>query len=380
MKRSSSGALGDAWHTVSLRAFDLSERAGRSQQRRVERWREHLFMMVQIALAAGLAWWAGESLLGHQAPFFACVAAIICLGLSFGQRMSRVVEVAAGVFVGILVGDLAVAAIGTGAWQIGLVVFVAMSIAILAGAKTLMTMQSGIQAATVIALFPNPGQGVSRWLDALIGCAIALVFSLVAPTSPVQKPRIRAAQVLFETAETLYAARSALRSGDQEAADEVLTRARGSEAQLRALSEASSEGIALVRYSPLLRQHRQHVQDVADLVAPLDRLVRNSRVLARRVSVAAWREDEVPSEVAGLVGATAEVTEFCANELFARRLPTRARDRIKQVGAESSHLHLSDLTLSSAVIIAQCRSMLADLLELTGMSYADARAAIPDMD
>ena len=367
-------------HQVSLRAFDLSERAGQSQQRRVQRWREHLFMMTQVALAAGLAWWLGQNLLGHKVPFFASVAAIICLGLSFGQRTSRVLEVAAGVFLGVLVGDLVVAAVGTGPWQIAVVVFTAMSIAIWAGAKTLMTMQSGIQAATVITLFPNPGEGVSRWLDALLGCGIALVFALVAPTSPVQKPRIRAAQVLYESAETMFAAQSALRSGDEEAADQVLVRARQSEDKLRALSEASSEGIALVRYSPLLRQHRRHVQDIADIVAPLDRMLRNMRVLARRVSVAAWRDDAVPAEVTALVGACAEVTQFCAEELHSRRMPTRARDRILAVGGASAHLNLAGASLSTMVIVAQCRSMLADLLQLTGMTYADAREAIPEMD
>ena len=66
-------------HQVSLRAFDLSERAGQSQQRRVQRWREHLFMMTQVALAAGLAWWLGQNLLGHKVPFFASVAAIIII-------------------------------------------------------------------------------------------------------------------------------------------------------------------------------------------------------------------------------------------------------------------------------------------------------------
>ncbi|MCA0291332.1 MAG: FUSC family protein [Actinobacteria bacterium] len=375
--------IGETFHELSLRAFDLSERAGRagldSNRRRVQRWREHLFMMSQIAIAAGLAWFLGQHLLGHQLPFFAAVAAIICLGLSFGQRISRVVQVAVGVFVGVFVGDLFVALVGTGAWQISLVVFVAMSIAIWVGAKILMVNQAGIQAATVVTLFPNPDEGVSRWLDALLGCAIALVFALVAPTSPVQKPRMKAAQVLYEAAETLYAATAALRSGDENAADEVLARARSTEGKLRALSEASSEGIALVRYSPLMRQHRDHVQAVAEIVAPLDRMLRNLRVLARRVSVAAWRQDPVPAPVVALVDQTAAVMEFCASELYARRMPERARPRIVAVADATSQIDVSDLTLSTAVIIAQTRSILVDLLELTGLSYADAREQVPDM-
>ncbi|MCB1301479.1 MAG: aromatic acid exporter family protein, partial [Tetrasphaera sp.] len=138
-------------------------------------------------------------------------------------------------------------------------------------------------------------------------------------------------------------------------------------------------GIALVRYSPLMRQHRDHVQAVAEIVAPLDRMLRNLRVLARRVSVAAWRQDPVPAPVVALVDQTAAVMEFCASELYARRMPERARPRITAVADATSQIDVSDLTLSTAVIIAQTRSILVDLLELTGLSYADAREQVPDM-
>ena len=35
---------------------------------------------------------------------------------------------------------------------------------------------------------------------------------------------------------------------------------------------------------------------------------------------------------------------------------------------------------SAVVILAQARSMLVDLMELTGLDYADARELVPDMD
>jgi hypothetical protein len=36
--------------------------------------------------------------------------------------------------------------------------------------------------------------------------------------------------------------------------------------------------------------------------------------------------------------------------------------------------------MSAVVILAQTRSMVADLMELTGMTYAEARALLPDLD
>ena len=69
-------------------------------------------------MTAGLAWFVAHTVIGHQLPFFAPVAAIITLGISFGQRLRRGVEVAIGVAVGVAVGDLFQAVFGTGAWQI----------------------------------------------------------------------------------------------------------------------------------------------------------------------------------------------------------------------------------------------------------------------
>jgi hypothetical protein len=37
-------------------------------------------------------------------------------------------------------------------------------------------------------------------------------------------------------------------------------------------------------------------------------------------------------------------------------------------------------SMSAVVILAQTRSMVADLMQLTGIEYADARELIPEMD
>ncbi|MGJ6979422.1 FUSC family protein [Aestuariimicrobium soli] len=368
---------------LTLRAFDLSERTARwsraEQHARVARWRGRAFMIAQSALAAALAWFIADDVLHRYLPVFAPVSAMLALGMSFGQRTSRVLEVCLGVAIGVLVGDLFILVFGTGWWQVALVVFASMSVATWVGARPLMINQAGIQAATVMTLLPDPTRSGSRFLDALLGCAIALVFALVAPTSPVQRPRIRAAEVLGLAGRTLYSARDALAAHDQDAADRTLEMARGSEQALSALTQAAAEGVAVVRYSPFQRGNREHVQQVADLVAPLDRLTRNLRVLARRAVVAVWRSEEISEAHLRVIGELALVTDFCAAELHARRLPTRARERVVEVAEATSHLPVGD-TLSGTVIVAQLRSLCVDLLELTGLDYADARQLVPEMD
>jgi uncharacterized membrane protein YgaE (UPF0421/DUF939 family) len=368
---------------MKLRAFDVSERTaslGRSSvNRRFARWKSRVFFIIQCSVTAGLAWWLAKNLLGHPMPFFAPVASIICLGFTFGNRLRRGIEVSIGVAVGIFIGDLFVTYFGSGPWQISVVIVLAMSVATLLGAGQLLIIQSGVQSAIIIGLSATPNQGLSRWLDAVIGCAIALIAATIVPLSPLRRPRLLAAQVLTDMATTLESAAEALSQKDVDLADAVLERARAGDKKLGDLDEAAEEGMAVVRYSPFRRRHLPAVQAYSELYEPLDRANRNLRVLARRTAVAVWRHEEVPEAYLDLMSSVAKTARFMAAELRDRHLPTDARDRLVALAETSSHLKLLD-SISAVVILAQLRSMMADLLQLTGMDYAEARSAMPDMD
>jgi uncharacterized membrane protein YgaE (UPF0421/DUF939 family) len=375
---------GDPLQWMKLRAFDLSERTIRRSRasaiRRVDRWRQRLFMIVQCAVTAGLAWYLARLIPGHQVPFLAPVGSIVTLGLTFGQRLRRGFEVAIGVAVGVAVADIWVAIFHTGVWQIVVVCALSMSLATLVGAGPLMTIQAGVQSIVITAIAPpGVGFGVNRWLDAVIGCALALLVATIAPSSPLRKPGEVAANVLNEMGETLALAVAALRANDGEAASQVLDRARAGEVSLAALEEAAAEGVAVVRHSPFRRRQLTAVEALADLAEPLDHASRNLRVLARRCAIAIWRGQDVPAEYMDLIDRLAEICRFMARELQAHRLPTQARERLRAVGEDSAHV-LLDESISAVVILAQTRSMVADLMELTGMSYGEARELIPDID
>ena len=59
--------------------------------------------------------------------------------------------------------------------------------------------------------------------------------------------------------------------------------------------------------------------------------------------------------------------------------PTAARDQLIEIGESSAHLELAD-SMSAVVILAQIRSLVADLMGLAGVDYLEARELIPDMD
>jgi uncharacterized membrane protein YgaE (UPF0421/DUF939 family) len=357
-------------------APQAARRSRASLRRRVDRWRNRVFFIAQCSLAAGVAWALARYVVGHQQPFFAPVAAMICLGFSFGQRLRRVAEVMVGVAVGVGVGDLFVKLFGTGIVQIVVVVALAMSVAVLLGAGNLMTTQAGVQAALVTTLLPNPSAGFSRWLDAAIGGLVALAAATIAPAAAIRRPRQQAAEVLNELAAILVEAAEGLRKKDAELVTDALRRARASESLLDDLRSAAEEGVAVVRMSPFRRRHRGRVQEVADLVIPLDRAIRNIRVLVRRAAVSVWRDEQMPAEYPSLLERLADGTRLIAQSLFDPAADVAAHRVLGELGRRTAEMPTPS-GLSAAVVLGQIRSTIVDLLELTGTPYDEARKLVP---
>src|SRR5829696_9754476 len=203
---------------------EAAERSRLSARVRAQRLRAAGRAIVQATVAATVAWALATEVIGHPSPFFAPVSAMITLGLTQGERGRRAVDVALGVTLGIAVADLLVIGLGTGWWQLGLVVALAMSIALLLGSGHMFAQQAAVSAALVATLQPPDG-GVSfaRAVDALIGGSVALAVSaLVLPAHPGRIVREAAAPVLAELAAVLEDIATALQRRSGEAVQAAL--------------------------------------------------------------------------------------------------------------------------------------------------------------
>lgn len=357
-------------------AFD---RGRTSLRQRRARLRTKSWQVAQCAVAAGVAWFIASDLLGHPIPFFAPIAAVVCLGTSYGQRMRRVVEVAVGVAIGVALGDFVTFTLGQGALQLMLIVGVAMSLALLLDAGVLLVTQAAVQAIIVATLAPEPGEAFLRWTDALIGGGVALVAAAVVPQAPLRRPREQAAIVVRKVSTLLTAAADGIEERDSVRALEVLREARTTEGLVNELRAAADEGLSVVRSSPFRRRHRGRVRAMAELVEPLDLALRNTRVLVRRVAVAAHRGPMPPTSYATLVRELAACSDAVAAELAADRLPRSVRGALVELGQHTTEVErVSDL--SSLVVLAQVRSITADLLAVCGMDPLVATDLIPPLD
>ncbi|MBA2240127.1 MAG: FUSC family protein [Solirubrobacterales bacterium] len=344
---------------------------------RVEVVRRNALTIAQVGVSAGVAWLVARELLGHEQPFFAAVAAILTLSLAIGQRGRRAVEVALGVALGIGVADLIVLVIGTGAWQLVVVVSLAMAVALLLGGGTLLVNQAAVSAVLVVTLQP-PTDGITaaRFLDAVIGGAVALLANAITPTHPVRLVRRELEPLVRELAATLIDIADALAGGDTAAAQEALERGRSIDPLLARFREAVMVADETIRYSPPRRRSRRHVRYLSEAQAPLDHAVRNTRVLARGAVRATELGERVPplaiEAIRDLAGAVGEIFDFLsdpadgsATERAALSAASKATEALQETG-----------NLSVSVIVGQVRSTAVDLLEGLGLEADAARQAI----
>jgi uncharacterized membrane protein YgaE (UPF0421/DUF939 family) len=334
--------------------------------------------IAQCAVAAGVAWFVANSLVGHARPFFAPIAAVISLGLSLSNRLRRVAELVVGVSLGVLVGDLLIAWIGSGAWQITLVVALAMAVAVFTNGATLLVAQAGASAVLVATLLP-PGDvgGLDRCIDALIGGTTGLLVAAVLPSDPVGPVRREARALLDELAAVLELTADALRRRDAEAAAAALSRARASQPLIDELRGALRGGHEVTRVSPLLRRRRRVLGRFGELAERADYAMRNTRVLVRRTYTALCDDEPAVPELADVLNELATAVGVLTAQLSRDGDRAAAREPVLDVVRHAQALEGTFVPgRSEVVIVAQLRSVALDLLQATGLSRTEALTAM----
>ena len=353
-----------------------AERSRISARTRAERLMVAGRSVAQMAVAATLSWLVAVEVLGHPDGFFAPVAAIVTLGVTYGQRGRRALELTLGVTTGILIADLIVLAIGTGTLQLGLVVLLAVTAAILLGSGPILVNQAAISAALVVTIqSPSDGFAFDRFFDALAGGGVALLINaLFLPADPVALLRRAATPVLGELAATLEDIAQALIDRDRAAAEQALLRARDIDSPR--IYEAVDVGRMTTRYAPQRRGDRGHVALYAQAAAQIDLAVRNVRVLARGAISGVELDETMPPEIGDALRELASAVRALDAGL---EDPDRGVDvRAPALRAAATATFVLERTgnMSVSIIVGQVQSTAVDLLRGSGLDYAEARQAV----
>lgn len=330
--------------------------------------------IVQAALGAGIAYAIARYALGHQNPFFAPIAAWVCLGFTPDRRVRKVAELALGVALGVGLGDLIVTVIGSGPWQIALVLIAAALAARFIDRGVTLTMQAGVQSIVVVALPVHAsGAPMTRWVDALVGGAMALAVAALLPADPRRGPRAQVSGVIRELGAVLNRLSQALRDGDYEAGRVALERARSMQAAVDEMHSILRGARETVRVSPAMRRFKGHVTELDKIAVVVDRAVRNARVMCRRAIPLVETHTHLPV-LADLIEQAAdscvELRSSVAAGFPAPEARARLVDLAHKLGPEAAELRGG----SVVTLVVLLRSLTVDLLQATGESSKSARA------
>lgn len=335
--------------------------------------------IAQTAIAASLAWFIASAVLGHERPFFAAIAAVIVLGVVVGQEGQRMLELVFGVACGLAVADVLVRLIGTGTVQIGVVIALAMAVAYLLGGKPMLVSEAGVTAMFTVMLDPTTsGWSPDRFVDALLGAAVAIGVRAVFPNDPREIVERAAHPIFDELAGALRELAAALYGGDLAQAESALEKVRKMDGRMGSLREALAAGYDTAWLSPPRRKDLEQLGLYAVAADQLDLAVRNVRVLAR-AAVAMVREGEpAPEMLCETVLDLSRAVEELAVYIETPEHPVDTRHLALEAAEGATTVLEERNDLQTAVVVGQIRSTAVDLLRASGMGTAESIEALDD--
>ena len=330
--------------------------------------------VLQIGIAASVSWFIAYDVLGHTKTFFAPVASTVVLSLVPGERSRRAFEMVLGIAVGIAVADIIIQTIGTGAVQIGVIVMLAVSAAILLGAGQLIASQAAATAVLVAAL-PASHQAFTRFTDALVGGLVGLAVLVLVPRDPVVQIRGVVESLLSEAGGTLEDVATALERRDVELATAAIARATGAGelgGRFRTMLRESRETTLI---APTAWTARIPVDRYVEAARHIDDAVRNIRVLARAARTAIEAGDAQPDGLATAVRELGLAVKSLAADV-PHDADTDVVERALGAASAANACLAAQPGLAISVVIAQVRSIAVDLLRALGAERLDASAHV----
>ena len=136
--------------------------------------------------------------------------------------------------------------------------------------------------------------------------------------------------------------------------------------QVESMTSTAANVSEIARMAPMRWKQRDHVQTYVATVRDLDNAVRDARVLARKTSALLRHGEPVPPDMDLAIDALANAIGIFADDLSERDDFAEARQELIEAARMASAALPDAMTMNSASIAAQVRSLAADLLYASG--------------
>lgn len=308
------------------------------------------------------------------------------MGVSGGRRTRRSFELVLGATVGVGVGDVVIHFIGSGYWQVSVVVFMAIIAGTFVDRAGMVAIQSASTAVLIATIIPPGTSGAfDRMLDALVGGLLGLFVLATIPNSPLRPARREMATLISKATLVLDDVAAGIEVMDVEVISEALETARGTQTSVNVMLSEAGGGSEVVALSPIYWTAKRHSRSMTRILTPVDNIMRNTRVLTRRAGIMVGDNVRPKEELIALIrGISNELGHLGA--LYERGGTRGTREEMQEIpeivhnlqwlAAQASPALAEGAGLSGTVVLAQCRSIIVDALEVCGFSHESAMAAL----
>ncbi|MCV7124265.1 FUSC family protein [Mycobacterium lacus] len=328
----------------------------------VRRLRDVLWAITQASAAAGIAWYIAHDVVGHPDPFFAPIAAAVCVSASNVLHVQRAMQNISGVALGITLGAAVQLLLGTESIAIAVAVFATLCVAVLVGhgfiAQGLTFANQAAGSAILVAAMAGGDRLFERLQEALIGGGLALVFVVLLfppdPLTMLHDARVGVLgalhNVLAQTADSAGAPATDTSGRPHSAVDRVHER-------LGELTEARSNARHLVRTAPLRWAARNAVRGADEQAAHLPLLAGSVLHLVHLAPT--FASISQPARVA--IGDVASALRLAEVD------PEAATAHVAAAGRCASALASDDCSTRELVLTSVVRTCVEDLQHMLGL-------------
>ena len=332
---------------------------------------------VQIVIGIVASYSFAHFVLGHPTPLIAVTVVISTLGFARDARPRKVVESAFGILIGIVLAEVLRLGIGSGVWQLAIVVLVTLLVARAVSANPAFALAAATQSALVMILPTPVGGPFSRSLDGLVAGVTALLLTALIPRDT-RRIAVRDGRALASTVSQAVASMlEGLMESNEPAATLAVERLRKTQALIDNWATSLESAIAVARIAPFLRRQLPDLRRQEALLRGFDYASRHLRVIARRTFYL-LHEGGGRQELIELYGAIATAIDLLAESIEDAAKLGEASSVLRELAPRlDPETFMPNAPVTESVMVLLCRPLVVDLLVATGMPNDDARALLP---
>ncbi|MFJ8579938.1 aromatic acid exporter family protein [Micromonospora sp. NPDC093277] len=338
-------------------------------------------LAAQGGLATAVAWIIASDFLGQDAPVFAPVAALATIASATGQRARQTVELLVGVGLGITVSDALLYFIGSGAWQIAVVVSSSIGLGLLvAGRSGALVSQAGATATLFATLAGNQRSlELPRIIDAAVGASIGfLAVALLRPFDPLRAVDRAAKPFFTDLAAAIHTTAQALAAGDRDLAVQAMGRLATIDVDAARLDEALRGAEETVSIAPWWHHRRRRYQQYRAAVDQLGAFTTDIRIMARRVATLLEYREPVPPPLHQAVDALGDALTHLHGECTAARASGQTRRAVLEAARLAGYASRHQTCTFGETVMLQIRSAASDLLRAADITPEEANHLVRD--